>query len=90
MKSFIIERKIPGAGKLNAEQLKDISITSCNALRDTGPGIQWVQSYVTGDTIYCVYQADDPKLILEHARRGGFPADAINEIANVISPSTAN
>jgi hypothetical protein len=89
MKTYIIEREIPGAGKLTAEQLKGISQTSCGVLKDMGPGIEWIQSYVTGNKIYCVYRALNEELIKEHAKRGGFPANAISEVATVISPATA-
>src|SRR6266536_5076340 len=90
MKTYLIERDIPGAGKLTAEQLKAISQTSCTVLKEMGPKIQWIQSYVTGDKIYCVYKAENEELIREHAKRGGFPANFIMEISSVISPATAN
>ena len=77
MPKFLIERNIPGAGQLTAEQLQGISQTSCGVLRSLGPQIQWVQSYVTGDKVTCVYIAPDAELIREHARLGGFPADAV-------------
>jgi hypothetical protein len=86
---YLIERTIPGAGKLTPEQLKGISQTSCGVLKEMGPEIQWVQSYVTGDKIYCVYLAANEELVREHARRGGFPADAVNKVATIISPKTA-
>jgi hypothetical protein len=89
MKSYIIERNIPEAGKLNPQQLKNISITSCNVLQEMGPVIRWIQSYVAGDKIYCIYEAENEALIREHAQKGGFPADRITEIASVISPATA-
>jgi hypothetical protein len=89
MKSFLIEREIPDAGKLTAEQLKGISQTSCSVLKDMGPRIQWIHSYVTGNKIYCIYKAENADLIREHAKKGGFPANSIVEIANVISPATA-
>ena len=89
MKTYLIERDIPGAGKLTAEQLKAISQTSCTVLKEMGPKIQWIQSYVTGDKIYCVYKAENEELIREHARKGGFPANFIMEISSVISPATA-
>jgi len=89
MKSYLIQRKIPGAGNLNPAQLRDIAITSRNVLDNMGPHIEWIQSYVIGDAIYCVYRSENEALILEHAQKGGFPADTISEIANVISPSTA-
>ncbi len=89
MKTYLIEREIPGAGKLTAEQLKAISQTSCNVLKEMGPRIQWMQSYVTGNKIYCIYKAENEELIREHAKKGGFPANAIIEISSVISPATA-
>lgn len=90
MKTFLIEREIPDAGKLTAEQLKAISQTSCNVLKEMGPKIQWIQSYVTGNKIVCVYKAESEDLIREHARKGGFPANIITEVATIISPATAN
>lgn len=90
MKTYVIEREIPGAGKLTAEQLKSISQTSCNVLKEMGPQIQWIHSYVTGNKIYCIYKANSPELIKEHAKKGGFPANAVNEVGTVISPDTAN
>jgi hypothetical protein len=90
MKTYLIEREIPDAGKLTAEQLKGISQTSCTVLKEMGPKIQWVNSYVTGNKIYCIYKAENEELIKEHAKKGGFPANAIIEISSVISPATAN
>jgi BarA-like signal transduction histidine kinase len=90
MKTYLIEREIPGAGKLTAEQLKSISQTSCSVLKEMGSKIQWIQSYVTGNKIYCVYKAENEELIREHAKKGGFPANSIIEISSVISPATAN
>ncbi|HET6994066.1 MAG TPA: DUF4242 domain-containing protein [Chitinophagaceae bacterium] len=89
MKTYLIEREIPDAGKLTAAQLKSISQTSCNVLKEMGPKIQWIQSYVTGNKIFCVYKAESEELIREHARKGGFPANKITEISSVISPETA-
>ena len=89
MKTYVIERVIPGAGDLSGEQLKGISQTSCTVLKELGPKIVWQQSYVTGDKIYCVYNAENKELIEEHANKGGFPANAINEITTTISPATA-
>jgi hypothetical protein len=89
MPTYVIEREIAGAGDLTAEQLRDISQTSCSVLDELGPEIQWLQSYVTGDKIYCIYVAPDEEMIREHARRGGFPANRISEVKNVISPATA-
>ena len=89
MPKFLIERNIPGAGQLSPEQLQGISQKSCSVLRELGPQIQWVQSYVTDDKITCVYIAPNAELIREHARRGGFPADAVLEIRTVIDPTTS-
>ena len=90
MKTYIIERELPGAGKLTAEQLKEISRTSCDVLKEMGSKIQWLHSYVAGDKIYCVYKAENEELIKENARKGGFPANKITEVAATISPATAN
>jgi hypothetical protein len=90
MKTYLIERNIPGAGKLTPEQLKSISQTSCSVLKEMGPKIEWVESYVTGDKIFCVYKAESEELIREHAKKGGFPANVITEVGTVISPATAN
>jgi hypothetical protein len=89
MKTYLIERDIPGAGKLTPEQLKVISQKSCSVLKEMGPQIQWIQSYVTGDQIFCVYKAENEELIKEHAKKGGFPANKITEITTGISPATA-
>ena len=89
MKTYVIEREIPNAGKLTPDELKGISQTSCGVLKDMGPKIQWVHSYVTGNKIYCIYKAESVELIKEHAKRGGFPANSISEVANIISPATA-
>ena len=89
MPKYIIEREIPGAGKLTAEQLKGISQTSCSVLKEMGPKIQWIQSYVTGNKIYCIYKAENEELIREHAKKGGFPANTIIEVSSEISPATA-
>jgi hypothetical protein len=86
---FVIERDIPEAGKLSSEQLQAISQKSCGVLREMGPQIQWVQSYVTDDKIYCIYVAPDEDAIREHAQRGGFPANRISRIRSVIDPTTA-
>ena len=88
MKTYVIEREIPGAGAFTAEQLKSISQTSCGVLKEMD-GIQWIHSYVTGNKIYCIYKAKNEELIRQHAKKGGFPANTISEVANVISPSTA-
>ena len=89
MKTYVIERVIPGAGDLTPEQLKGVSQTSCKVLSEMGPKIEWLQSYVTGDKIYCVYKAENRELIEEHAKKGGFPANSITEVATIISPETA-
>lgn len=89
MKTYLIERDIPGAGKLTTEQLKGISQKSCGVLKEMGPQIQWIQSYVTGDKIFCVYKAESEELVREHAKKGGFPANKITEVSTEISPATA-
>jgi hypothetical protein len=89
MKTYLIERDIPNAGKLTPAQLKAISQKSCAVLQHMGPQIQWVQSYVTGDKIFCVYKAENEDLIREHAKEGGFPANVITEVSTTISPATA-
>ena len=89
MKTYVIEREIPGAGAFTADQLKSISQTSCGVLKQMND-IQWIHSYVTGNKIYCIYKAKNEELIKEHAKKGGFPANSISEVANVISPATAN
>ena len=89
MPQYVIERDMPGVGKLAVPDLKNASQTSCNVLRDLGPTIQWVHSYVTDDKIYCVYRAPNEEIIREHAQRGGFPANKISEVRSVIDPTTA-
>ena len=89
MPQYLIERNIPGAGKLSAADLKGISQKSCSVLNKMGPQIQWVHSYVTGDQIFCVYRAPNEEMIREHARQGGFPADKVSEITTTINPTTA-
>jgi hypothetical protein len=89
MKTYVIERNIPGAGQFSPEKLKSISQTSCAVLKEMGPEIQWINSYVTGDKIFCVYKAENMELIKEHAKRGGFPVNNIYEVTSVISPETA-
>ena len=89
MPKFVIERNIPGAGKLTPAELQAISATSCGVLRDLGPSIQWIQSYVTDDKIYCVYIAPDEDLVRKHAEQGGFPADEVAQVRRVIDPTTA-
>lgn len=89
MPKYVIEREIPGAGKLSAQELQAISQKSCDALRELGPQIQWVHSYVTPDKIYCVYIAPDQETVREHARRGGFPANRISEVKTMIDPTSS-
>lgn len=89
MPKFIIEREIPGAGSLSAQDLQAISQKSCGVLEKMGPKIQWIQSYVTADKIYCVYIAPDAEMVREHARQGGFPATQVARIDTVIDPTTA-
>ena len=89
MKTYVIERIIPGAGDLTDEQLKGISQTSCSVLKEMGPKIEWKHSYVTGDKVYCVYNAENKELVEEHARKGNFPANSISEVKTMISPETA-
>ena len=89
MPKYVIERELPGAGKLSAAELKAISQKSLGILQTLGPEIQWVQSYVVDDKLYCVYNAPSPKLIEEHARCGGFPANRISQVRAIIDPITA-
>lgn len=89
MPKFLIERNIPGAGNLSEEDLRAISQKSCGVLQNMGPQIQWVQSYVTGDKITCVYIAPNAEMVREHARQGGFPADSVQEVRTIIDPTTA-
>ena len=89
MPKFIIEREIPGAGKFSAEKLKAISQKSREVLSALGTEIQWIHSYVAGDKVYCIYIAPSKELIQEHARLGGFPANSITEVSNIIEPLTA-
>jgi hypothetical protein len=89
MPKYVIERELPGAGNLSADDLQGISQKSCGVLRELGPQIQWVQSYVTDDKIYCVYVAPDEETIREHARKGGFPANRISRVVAGIDPTTA-
>lgn len=88
MPKYLIEREIPGAGALTQDQLRGISEKSCSVLNRLGPSIQWVQSYVTDDKVYCVYIAPDEEIIRRHAAEGGFPANRISEIKTVIDPTT--
>jgi hypothetical protein len=89
MPKYVIERDMPGAGKLSAPQLQGASQKSCSVLKELGPQIQWLHSYVTDDKIYCVYIAPSKQLIEEHARKGGFPANRISEVRAIIDPTTA-
>lgn len=88
LKTYVIERPLPGAGKLSGQDLEGLATKSNKVLRDLGPDIQWVHSYVTGDKIYCIYRAKDADIVREHARCGGFPAEVINLAATVIDPTT--
>jgi len=90
MPKFVIERELPGAGALTTDQLTGISQKSCSVLRDLGPQIQWVESFVTDDKIYCVYIAPSEAMIREHAKRGGFPANSVKEVRTIIDPTTAD
>ena len=89
MPKYVIERELPGAGTLSAAELHGISGKSCDVLRGLGPSIQWVESYVTDDKIYCVYIAPDEALVREHARQGGFPANRVSKVSAMIDPTTA-
>jgi hypothetical protein len=89
MPKYVIERELPGAGALSAEQLQGISQKSCGVLRNLGPQIQWLQSYVTKDKIYCVYIAPNEAMVREHAKQGGFPANQVSEVKMIIDPTTA-
>jgi len=89
MPKFVIERSIPGAGKLSAQELHAISLKSCGVLSAMGPQIQWVQSYVTDDKIYCVYIAPNAEIVRQHATQGGFPANVVSQVRAVIDPTTA-
>ncbi|HUJ43865.1 MAG TPA: DUF4242 domain-containing protein [Opitutaceae bacterium] len=86
---YVIERQIPDAGKLTPAELKGIAQTSCGVLKEMGPKIQWLYSYVTADKIYCVYTAPNEDLIREHAKKGGFPANSVSQVSTIISPKTA-
>lgn len=90
MPKYLIEREIPGAGKLSAQELQDISKKSCGVLRAMGTQIQWVQSYVTDNKIYCVYIAPDEEVVRQHASQGGFPANCVSRISSIIDPATAD
>ena len=89
MPKYVIERDLPGAGKLSADEMKGVSQKSCSVLKSLGPQIQWVESYVTDDKIYCVYIAPDEAMIKQHAEQGGFPANRISEVRTVIDPTTS-
>ena len=89
MPRYVIEREIPGAGKLSPQELQAISQKSCSVLDQLGPKIQWIQSFVTDDKIYCVYIAPNEEMVREHARQGGFPANSVAEVKAVIDPTTA-
>ncbi len=89
MPQFVIEREMPGVGKLGPEDLRGASQTSCEVLRDLGPDIQWVHSYVTDNKIYCIYRAPNEALIREHAVTAGFPANKVSEVRTIIDPTTA-
>ena len=89
MPKYVIEREIPGAGQIPPDQLKAISQKSCSVLRNLGPDIQWVHSYVTSDKIYCVYIAPNAEMVRQHAKEGGFPANSISEVKTIIDPTTA-
>jgi len=89
MPKYVIERELPGAGDLSAEELQGISQTSCNVLNDMGPSIQWVESQVTDEKIYCTYIAPNEDMIRQHAEQGGFPANKVSEVRSTIDPTTA-
>lgn len=89
MPKYIIEREISGVGKSSANDLRGVAAASCNVLQNLGPTIQWVQSYVTDDKIYCVYIAPNEAMVREHARQGGFPANKVSEVREIIDPTTA-
>ena len=89
MPKYVIEREIPGAGKLSPQELRAISQKSCGVLNTMGPQIQWLQSYVTGDKVYCVYIAPNEEMVREHAQQGGFPANRVSEVTTIIDPTTA-
>ena len=89
MPKYVIEREIPGAGKLTPDQIQAMSQKSCSVLRNLGPQIQWLHSYVTADKVYCVYIAPNEEMVREHANQGGFPANRISEVNRVIDPTSA-
>jgi Protein of unknown function (DUF4242) len=89
MPKYVIERKVPGVGKMKTKDLKAMSQKSCGVLREMGPEIQWIQSYITDDKIYCLYIAPNEKMVREHAKLGGFPITQVSEVSSVIDPTTA-
>jgi len=89
MPKFVIEREIPGAGKLSPAELKAVSQKSCGVLSSLGPSVQWIQSYVTADKLYCIYHASEESLVRRHAELGGFPANKISRVSAIIDPATA-
>jgi hypothetical protein len=89
MPKFVIEREIPGAGRLSSEQLQAIAQKSCGVISELGPQVQWIHSYVTDDKIYCVYIAPNAEVVREHATRGGFPANTVSQVREIIDPTTA-
>jgi len=89
MKTYLIQRNVPGAGKLNAAQLKQLSRRSCGVLDQLGPQIQWQHSYITAENLWCIYKAENEELLYEHARRGEFPINVVREVVTMISPATA-
>ena len=89
MPKYVIERELPGAGKIPPQDLQALSQKSCSVLKGLGPQIQWVQSYVTDDKIYCIYIAPNKEMVMEHAKQGGFPANSVNQVRTMIDPTTA-
>jgi hypothetical protein len=89
MPKYVIEREVPGVGKMSPDQLQAISQTSCGVIRNLGPDIQWVHSYVTGDKIYCIYNAANEQIVRDHAKQGGFPANSVAQVTSIIDPTTA-
>lgn len=89
MPKYVIEREMPGLGNLTPAELKAASLTSCGVLKNLGPQIQWLQSYITGNKMYCVYIAPNAEIVREHAKQGGFPANVVNEVSDIIDPVTA-
>ena len=89
MPEYVIERDMPGVGSLGVDDLKNASQTSCSVLRELGPQIQWVHSYVTDNKLYCIYRATNEDIIREHAERGGFPVNKVSQVRNIINPTTA-